>query len=451
MPTTLDCTVMRDLFGTPAMRAVFDSRRLVQSWLDAEVALARAEAELGIVPAAAADRIAAEADAERFDLDALREGIADSQHPLVPVIRELASRCEANGGYVHWGATTQDIMDTGVVLQIREAVPLLLADVRRARHAARAIASKHAATPMAGRTHGQHAVPITFGLKVASWVDELGRCIHRLETARDAALLVQLAGAAGTLASLHPDGARVSAAFAAQLGLRSALVPWHVSRDRFRDLGHALDEVGAVGERIAAEVIRLQATEVAEVAEPATAGHVGSSTMPQKRNPMTSEYLVAGARALRGVVSALNGAAAHAGERDMGLWGVEWLVLPEAFVLAAGVADKLAVILEGLEVNLGRMEQNLALTDGAVMAEAAMMLLGRTLGHEEAHALVMRAAKRAAAERRSLLAVLTEEREVHHLSPEQLAAAMDPRAYLGWAAALATSFDTGANGPAPQS
>ncbi len=449
MGGTLNCELMRDLFGTPAMRSVFDSRRLVQGWLDAEVALARAEAHLGIVPAAAAERIATEADAERFDLDALREGIADSQHPLVPIIRELAGRCGQHGGHVHWGATTQDIMDTGMVLQIRDAVLLLESDLERARHAAVRLANEHAATPMAGRTHGQHAVPITFGLKAASWADELERCIARLDVARNEALTVQLGGAAGTLASLGPDAARVSAGFADELGLRSAAVPWHVARDRLRDLAHALDQIGAAGERIAAEVIRLQSTEVAEVAEPATSGHVGSSTMPQKRNPMTCEYLVASARALHGMVVALAGAAAHAGERDMGLWAVEWLAIPETFILTSSVADKLAEVLEGLEVHPERMARNLELTDGAVMAEAAMMLLGQTLGHEAAHVLVMRASKRAAAEGRPLLVVLAEEDGTEGVTSEELLAAMDPQAYLGWATALAHAAGSGAPASAP--
>jgi len=446
MPTTLSCTLLRDLFGTPAMRAVFDSRTLVQGWLDAEVALARAEARVGIVPLAAAERIAAEADAERFDLDALRDGIATSQHPLVPVIRDLARRCGEYGGYVHWGATTQDIMDTGMVLQIRDAVPLLTADLTRALLAGRRLAREHAATPLAGRTHGQHAVPITFGFKVASWLDELERCRHRLEQATGAALVTQLGGAAGTLASLGAEAEPVGAEFAAELGLQTTRIAWHVARDRLRDVAHALGQLAAVGERIAAEVIRLQSTETAELHEPATDGHVGSSTMPQKRNPMTCEYLVASARSLNAVVGAQGAAAAHASERDMGLWALEWLAIPEAFILASSVADKLASVLEGLEVDGERMERNLGLTDGALMAEAAMMLLGRKLGHEEAHALVARASKQAAAENRSLIAVLTELSPIGEVTREELTAGMDPRAYLERATMLARAL---ADGDAP--
>lgn len=436
MPNTLSCTVMRDLFGTAAMREVFSSRRLVQAWLDAEVALARAQARVGVIPAAAARRIAAEADASRFDLDDLRDGIADSQHPLVPLIRELVARCGEHGGFVHWGATTQDIMDTGMVLQARDGLGLLVSDVQRACAAAQRLAQTHASTPIAGRTHGQHAVPVTFGFKAASWLDELARCRTRLERARDELLVAQLGGAAGTLASLGDDGEAVAAALADELGLRRPTATWHASRDRLRDLAHALDEVGAVGERIAAEVIRLQSTEVAEALEPAMAGHVGSSTMPQKRNPMTCEYLVASARALRGSVSTLAGAAAHAGERDMGPWALEWLAVPQAFILAASVADKLAWVLEGLTVDSAQMARNLELSNGAIMAESAMMALGRLLGHEPAHDLVMRAAKRAGSEARPLLDVLLEDRP-DGVSVEALQAALRPDAYVDVAARAA--------------
>ena len=427
----LTCALLRDLFGTPQMRAVFDSRQMVQRWLDVEAALARAEARVGVVPAVAAARITREADAARFDLDALRDGIAESQHPLVPAIRELTRRCEEHGAHVHWGATTQDIIDTGCVLQIRDAATVLDADLERAVVAATRLAHDHAASPMAGRTHGQHAVPITFGLKAASWADELGRCRARLHQVV-AGLPVQLAGAAGTLASLGADAARVHSAMADELGLPDAVVPWHVARDRVRDLGHALNQVGGAGERIAAEVIRLQATEVGEVLEPAGDRHVGSSTMPQKRNPMTSEYLVASARCLRGAVSPLTESPAHAGERDMALWATEWLAVPSAFILAASVADKLATILAGLEVRPQRMRDNLALTNGAVMAEAAMMTLARYIGHASAHHVVARAAMRAAAEGQPLLSTLLEDPDVERCTLAELARAMHPEGYLGW-------------------
>jgi adenylosuccinate lyase/3-carboxy-cis,cis-muconate cycloisomerase len=373
--TTLDCELLGDLYGTSELRAIFSTESLLQSWLDVERALAEAEAEVGVIPAAAAERIADEANAARFDIAVLRAGIAASKHPLVPVIRALVERCGEHGAWVHWGVTTQDVVDTALVLQVRRALVPIGRDLGRATAAAATLARRHADTPMAGRSHGQHAVPITFGLNAASWADELDRARRRLDDAAARALTAQLSGAAGTLAALGPDAAAVQQAFCRQLGLARADVHWHATRDRLRDLAHALAEVSAAAERIASEIIRLQSTEVAEVAEPATDAHVGSSTMPQKRNPMTCEYIVAGARLLRGSAGVLADGPAHAHERDMRYWSAEWLALPQAFILAGGLLDKLVYVLEGLEVNEERMLANLDSSGGLIMAEAVMMAL----------------------------------------------------------------------------
>jgi 3-carboxy-cis,cis-muconate cycloisomerase len=430
MPTTLDDTLLRDLFGTPPMRAVFDSTQLVQRWLDAEAALARALADSGVIPGEAAAAIAAACRAELYDLDALREGIADSQHPLVPLIRALVVEAGAAGAWAHWGATTQDIIDTGLVLQLRDALALLDGDIVRALTAIASLSERYEATPMAGRTHGQHAVPITFGAKVASWGDELQHA-HGLLRRAAAALPGQLAGAAGTLAALGPDARPVLAAYCERLGLAVPDGPWHAARAPLRAVAYALLEVGSTGERIAAEVVRLQSTEVGEVAEPAMPGHVGSSTMPQKRNPMTSEYLIASSRLLRGSVGVILDGAAHAGERDMGPWATEWIALPQSCILAASVTDKLAWILDGLSVDAVRMRANLDLTRGGILAEELMMRLGRTLGHEAAHDLVGRAARRSAASG----ATLDEELEGD-------VALARPEDYVGWSAE--TSRETAA-------
>lgn len=287
---------------------------------------------------------------------------------------------------------------------------------------------------MAGRSHGQHAVPITFGLKAASWADELARCEERLRRAAASALTGQLAGAAGTLASLGEDAPAVRAAFCHILGLAEPEVFWHAARDRFRDLAHALDEIASAAERIAAEIVRLQSTELEEVAEPLAAGHVGSSTMPQKRNPMVSEYIVASARILRATTSSLRGTAAHAHERDMSIWAIEWLAIPQALILAGGIVEKLARVLDGLRVDPERMRANLGLTRGQIMAEAVMMTLGGSLGHEKSHEVVTRATRRATAERRELSAVLAEDPDVAaHLTPDELTRLLDPAGYLGLA------------------
>jgi len=432
--TALDSEVLRDLFGTEEVRATVDGRALVQGWLDAERALALAEAEVGVIPAEAAERIVLESDASLYDLDALRAGIAEAQHPLVPLLRAVVARCGDAGRYVHWGATTQDVMDTGAVLQIRAALRPIQRDLRRSVAAASELARRHAATTMAGRTHGQHAVPITFGLKAASWTDELVAAEERLLAARAAALTAQLAGAAGTLASLGPDAAAVRAAYCRLLDLAEPSVPWHAARDRLRGLLHALLCVGAAAERIASELVRLQSTEVGEAQEPVTNGSVGSSTMPQKRNPMVCEYVIAAARLLRGPAFVLEASSAHAGERDMGAWATEWVAVPEALVLTAGLLDKLAGVLEGLEVDADRMLANLELTNGAIMAEAVMMAAAPSIGHEQAHGAVAAASRRAATSGSDLRAeVLADPALAASFAGGELDQVLDPAEYLGLA------------------
>jgi adenylosuccinate lyase/3-carboxy-cis,cis-muconate cycloisomerase len=331
-------------------------------------------------------------------------------------------------------------MDTGTVLQIRDALPWVIDRVAAAREQCVRLADEFAESPMPARTHGQQAVPMTFGLKAAGWADELSRAHTRLLDALETISVAQLGGGGGTLASLGADAEAVLVAFCARLELRRPDVPWFAARDRVRDVAHALAELGAAAERIAAEVIRLQATELAELAEGTADGHVGSSTMPQKQNPMLSEYLVASARLLRGAVDALANATAHAGERDMGLWAVEWLAVPEAFILAGGIAEKLVELVTELRVNPARMRANLELTDGAVLAEAAMMALAAGLGHEAAHAVVMAASRSATATGRPLLAVLAEDPQAGHLiDGPMLERLRDPEAYLGWSVARSRS------------
>jgi adenylosuccinate lyase/3-carboxy-cis,cis-muconate cycloisomerase len=436
MATTLDCEILGDLFGTAELRMLFDSRALVQAWLDVERALAEAEAEVGVIPPAAAERIAAECDALLYDLAALRDGISASKHPLVPLVRALGERAAEHGGWVHWGATTQDIVDTALVLQARAALVPIGRDLRRSLDAACELAVRFRDTPMAGRTHGQHAVPITFGLKAATWADELTRCCERLERASQTSFAAQLSGAAGTLATLGGNASAVQEAFCRRLGLARAEVHWHATRDRLRDLAHALAEIAAAAERIAAEIVRLESTDVGEVAEPSSDAHVGSSTMPQKRNPMICEYLIASSRLLRGSTGVLVDSPPHASERDMGYWAAEWIALPQALILSGGIVAKLATVLEGLEVDAERMLRNLELTGGAIMAEAAMMRLGRDLGHERAHSLVQSASRRAAGNGRPLIDALLEEPGVaDRYSREELLRVMAPASYLGVAGA----------------
>jgi adenylosuccinate lyase/3-carboxy-cis,cis-muconate cycloisomerase len=445
MGTTLDHELFGDLFGTAQMRALFCGTATLQAWLDVESALAQAQAEVSEIPQAAADRIAGEAKADRFDLRELSTQILVTAHPLVPLVRELIRHCEQHGAYVHWGATTQDIVDTGLMLQCRQALSLLTLHLTGAIKALLVHANRHRTTPMAGRTHCQHAVPITFGYKVAIWIDELLRARERLNKVQKS-LTGQFAGAVGTLASLPGRGASIRDGLCRKLGLQSTAVPWHVSRDRIRDITAALVELSTSAERIGLEVVQLQSTEFAEASEPISAQHVGSSTMPQKRNPHASELMAAGARLLRGAVSTLTTHGVHIHERDLSAWAPEWIAIPQAFILASGVIHHLQHIAEGLTVNPDRMGANLEFTQGQIMAESIMMRLAVHVGHEPAHEIVADATRRASAQHVDLSTIImNDERVLAVMGRKEIEVALNPRAYLGECEAIvdAVTSETG--------
>jgi 3-carboxy-cis,cis-muconate cycloisomerase len=440
VPTSLDCTLLGDFFGTPAMRAVFDSRALLGSWLDVEVALAEAEADCGVIPAEAVPAIRAAGRAEAYDLEELRAAISATQHPLVPLVRAMTAAAGESGRYVHYGATTQDIMDTACVLQVRAGLNLLSADLDAIRASLAALAKQHAETPMAGRTHGQHAVPITFGLKVGVWLAELDREAERLLACRPRVLVGQLAGAAGTLATLGDAGPQVRQALCDRLGLAEPSAPWHAARDGLAELVSCLALLAGTLERIALEVVRLQSTELAEVAEPLTAGHVGSSTMPQKRNPHACELAAAACKLLRGLAPVMVGCMVGAHERDMGAWAAEWMLVPQAMILASGALAGLRPVAEGLDVDAERMRANLELTGGGIMAEAVMIAAAPVLGRDHAHHELMRLARSAAAQGRGLAEVAAADPAfADALGADELERALDPTAYLGESALIARS------------
>lgn len=432
MPTTLDCLLFRDLFGSAEMRAIFDSRSMLQGWLDAEVALAEAEAELDLVPEAAAGAIRMAAVADGFDLDALREGLAASQHPLVPAIRALAEAAGEAGSYVHLGATTQDIMDTGMVLQVRRALDLIDSDLARILEAISELVDRERSTLMAGRTHGQHAVPITLGLKAGVWLAELARTLERLRACRSRVLVAQLGGAAGTLAALGDRGTAVRTAFCRRLSLGAPPTPWFTARDGFAELVAVLGLLAATVEKVALEILHLQKTEVSELAEAATEGHVGSSTMPQKRNPMTCEYIAATCKLIRGLTPVMQGAMVAEHERDMAAWAAEWLLIPQSLIMTGGVLKMFRDVVSGLQVDAGRMAVNLRLTRGAILAERVMIALAAHLGREQAHALMTALTREAVDQGVDLLVVLQERADVtSFVSGEELRTMLDPTTYLG--------------------
>jgi 3-carboxy-cis,cis-muconate cycloisomerase len=431
----IDSSVYGDLFTTPAMRAAFADEARLQRMLDVEAALARAEARLGLIPAAAAEEISAKADVSRFDLAEIGKGTALVGYPIVPLTRALSRACDGDAGrYVHWGATTQDIIDTGLVLQLRDGLELIREDLDGTRAALVGLARRYRDTPMAGRTHAQHALPITFGFKCALWLDPLQRHSARLARLNREVAVVQFGGAVGTLAALGADGIRVMEALAAELGLGTPTIAWHVGRDRLAEVASFLGLLtGSLG-KIATDIALLMQAEIGEVAEPYQEGRGGSSTMPQKRNPIGCEFVLACARNVRQLVPVMLDAMVHDHERATGPWHAEWIALPQAFALTAGVLHHARTMLEGLMVDPARMRRNLDATRGMISAEAVMMALAPEVGREEAHRLVAAACQRALANDHHLLdEVQADPAITAHLRPERLAALLDPAGYTGLA------------------
>ncbi|WP_033289254.1 class-II fumarase/aspartase family protein [Amycolatopsis jejuensis] len=438
--TVFDSFLFRDLFGTHEMRAVFSDESYVDTVVRVEVALARAEARTGVIPREAADAIARTGDPARLDRERLRRDTGNVGYPILPIITQLAEHCGDAGGYLHWGATTQDIMDTATMLQVAEGLTLIDAALDRLRDHLRTLAQEHAGTVTAGRTHLQHALPITFGYRVAVWLSALDRHADRLASVRERNLMVQFGGAAGTLASLGEDGLRVRAALAAELGLRDPGITWHVTRDGFTEIVALLAAIGASVGKIGLDIAAMSSTETGELAEPFVPGRGASSTMPQKRNPISSELMIAAANLLRDKVSAMLGAMLQDFERATGPWHVEWAVLPEAFLLLSSSLAQAGDTIAGLQVDAGRMRANLDLTGGLISAEAVMMALAPALGHRQAHELVYAACARVRESGADLAAELCRNPDVTALlGADQVRRLCDPGGYLGSSAEMVRS------------
>jgi 3-carboxy-cis,cis-muconate cycloisomerase len=416
------------------MREIFDERALIARYVEVEVALARAQGRCGVIPAEAAAEIAARANPAALDLDLLRRETEVVGYPILPLVHQLAKLCGEAGRYVHWGATTQDIMDTAVVLQIRDALAAIDTDLAELRDVLVRLARRYRDTPMAGRTHLQQALPITFGYKAAVWLAMFDRHAERLTQLRPRVLVGQFGGAAGTLASLGDRGLDVQKALMEELGLGVPVATWHVARDGLAEaVGFLGLLTGALG-KVAYDVMLTASTEVGEVQEPFVAGRGASSTMPQKRNPISSELILAAAKAVRSHAGLMLDAMVQDHERATGPWHAEWIALPESFVLTAGALHQAKFMLGGLVVDEGRMRKNLAMTSGLIVAEAVMMGLAPHLGRNEAHDVVY-AACRIVNERGGRLAdVLAGMPEVSsRLDREAVERLTDPANYLGMA------------------
>jgi 3-carboxy-cis,cis-muconate cycloisomerase len=440
----LDSAIFADMFGTAAMREVFADDALLMRCLEVEGALARVQGRLGIIPAEAAEAIthaAKSLTSGRAALDPVRlkQETETVGYPILPLVRQMAELAGNAGRYLHWGATTQDIMDTAAVLQIRAGLGLIEEDLTAARSHLAELARKYRETPMAGRTHLQHALPVTFGYKAAVWLYALDRHAERLHELRPRVLLVQFGGAAGTLASLGDgaDALETRAELARELGLGDPPITWHVVRDGIAETVQTLALLcGSLG-KIAYDVMLMSATEFGEVAEPFVEGRGSSSTMPQKRNPISCELILAAAKVVRQQAGLVLDAVVTDFERATGPWHVEWVALPEAFSYAAGALNQARFMLGGLIVDNDRMAKNLAMTHGLIVAEAVMMGLAPHTGRNEAHDLVYDACRVAIETDRPLFDVLMETPAVTGpLGPEKLRALTDPANYLGAAPAM---------------
>ncbi|MEX0694248.1 MAG: adenylosuccinate lyase [Rhodospirillales bacterium] len=441
----IDSELFRDQFSTAAMRDIFSDRRTVQSWLDVEVALADAEAELGIIPAASAEAIRGASDAALYDLAVMKLEMDRTAHPIVPLVRMIAEKCADDlGQFVHWGATTQDITDTGMILQIRDAVDVIEGRLDALAASLTDHAVTHAATAMPGRTHGQHAQPVTFGYKVAVWLDEVRRHQTRMDEMRPRLLVGQFGGAVGTLAALGDQGFAVRSKLMSNLELGEPAITWHTARDRLVELISLLAMIAGTCGKIAHEVFLMQKTELQEVEEPNPSGKVGSSTMPHKRNPAICEGVVALARTVRSSVPLAFETLIGEHERDKISLQTEREFIARTLCQTDAALAKTIVVCEGLDVRVANMRRNLDITNGLTLSEAVMMSLGEKLGRQKAHDILHHACTSAFKENTSMRDALMQLAEVRAvLSEDEIDALLDSEAYIGLAARMARDVAEG--------
>ena len=425
-------------FTARDMREVFCDQGRVQAMLDFEAALARAEARVGLIPSSAVAPIATACDAGLYDFAALGEAIATAGNSAIPLVKALGKQIASSDAeaerYVHLGATSQDVMDSGLVLQLRQALALIESELAQLADSLAVQAQRFATTPLAGRTWLQHATPVTLGMKIAGWLGAVTRSRQRLQQLKPRLLVLQFGGASGTLAALGEQALPIAKALAEELQLTLPEQPWHTQRDRIVEFGAVLGLIAGSLGKFGRDISLLMQTEAAEVFEPAAPGKGGSSTMPHKRNPVGAAVLIGAATRVPGLVSTLFSAMPQEHERSLGLWHAEWETLPDICCLVSGALRQAQVIAEGMEVDAARMRRNLDLTQGLVLAEAVSIVLAQRLGRDHAHHLLEQCCQRAVAEQRHLRTVLGEEPQVSaELSAEELDRLLDPAHYLGQA------------------
>ena len=436
MPSSVfDMIFLRHLWGTDELRAIFSDENRVQKWYDFEAALALEQAELGIIPRAAAQEIAARAKVANVDLEEIAAEIREIKHPLVPSLRALQKKCKGDlGEYVHYGPTTQDVLDTGIVLQLKEAHAIFLRDVRDIGRELYRLTKEHRDTPMTGRSHAVQALPITFGHKCAVWLSEMARHAGRLKEIEPRVFVGQLVGAVGTKASYGPQGIELDRRVMKRLGIGVADINWQPARDRLAEYVNLLTLIGGTLGKIANEIINLQRNEVDELEEPWNEGKVGSSTMPHKRNPSVCENITTVGRVIRYSAALMQEAMVVEHERDGAAWRMEWKALPEACLMLGVMLAQSKFVLAGLKVNAGKMRKNLDLLGGFLMSERVMFALADKVGKQTAHELVYEASMHGMQHGVTFEKALYENKRVRDaLSEKELRAALDPTTYVGLA------------------
>lgn len=440
--SVFDMRLLQDSWSTPAMRAIFSEENRIQKWLDVEAALAKAQAKLGIIPNEAAVEIAKKAHYQFMDMDYIFAEFKKTKHPLVPTVRGLEKACENGlGEYVHFGVTTQDIIDTGLVLQFKEAMALIKQDLKEIAKNLAKIAKEHKNTAMMGRTLALQALPITFGHKVAIWLSELNRHYERIIELEKRLYVGLIVGAVGTKASLSEKANEVEKLTLESLGLEVPDISWQPARDRFVELGYVLGNINATFNKIAHQLLILTHNEIDEIAEPFGKGQVGSSTMPHKRNPAVSENAVTVSNALRANIAIIGDIERHEHERDGQVWKMEWKLLPEAFLMLSVILANMKFVFEDLEVKKDKMLKNLNTLDGFVLAERVMFALSDHYGKQHAHEIVYENAMRGIENHKAFKEVLLDDERVSKvLSEKDIDALMDATTYVGYAPKLVDEF-----------
>jgi 3-carboxy-cis,cis-muconate cycloisomerase len=437
--TVIDSDVYSDIFSTSAMRDVWSDRSRVQYYLDFEKALAITQAYLGVNPREAAEEISLHCNVDEIDFAKLKTATKHIGYPVLPVVQQLTTLCKDDlGQWCHWGATTQDTTDTATVLQIRSAFELIELEMKAVSESLSRLAKDHRNTPMIGRSNLQQAVPLTFGYKAAVWLAGVDRHIQRLDQLRRRVLLGEFGGAVGTLASLGEQGLPVQQGVMERLGLIPPLISWHTVRDTIAEVGCFLGILCGLLDKIASDVKVMMMTELNEVQEPAGGGGRGaSSTMPQKRNPISCAYITACSSVVRQHTASLLSAMNADFERATGTWEIEWLVLPEMFCLSAGALAQAKYLLSGLVVHPENMKKNLQLTDGLINTEAIMMALGPKMGRGKAHDRLAAISIAVSQGKGRLIDLLSNDPEiVQILDRSAIERLMEPTNYLGNSGAM---------------